>query len=276
MAMEQITRLQTMARLGFLARGVVYILLGYFALTASGTQGTTDILEAIQEAPLGTVLLVIVGLGLLGYGIYRLYGAYLGLDARHTGARGKAERIGHAASGLAHLVLAYIAFTGAFGDSSGSGGMGGSGSMGGGSGGTGEAAGTVASIPGGEILLYLIGLGFLGAAISQAKKAISGNFMYQLDPDVPDFAEPVGRAGYAARAVVFVVLGWQILSHMHSGNPEAVGGIGQALNTLRDTGWLFIVVAIGLLLFGVYSLIMARYRTIRDEDVLARLRARFS
>lgn len=270
MATEQITRLQNMARLGFFARGVVYILLGYFALTAGAAQGATDILQAIKEAPLGTVLLVIVGIGLLGYGIYRLYGAYIGIDARHTGARGKAERIGHAASGVAHLVLAYIALSSAFGGGSASSGASGSG------GGTGEAAGTAASMPGGEILLYLIGIGFLAAAVAQAKKAISGNFKYQLDPDAPGFAEPVGRAGYAARAVVFIVIGWQILSEMLAGNPEAVGGIGQALNTLRDTGWLFTVVAIGLLLFGVYSLIMARYRTIRDEDVLARLRARFS
>jgi hypothetical protein len=126
--------------------------------------------------------------------------------------------------------------------------------------------------PGGEILLWLIGIGFLLGAVAQAKKAITANFMYQLDADVPGFAEPVGRAGYGARAVIFVIIGWTIVQAMMAGNPEAVGGIGQALQTLQGTGWLFTVVAIGLILFGVYSLIMARYRTIRDEDVIARLK----
>ena len=264
---ERLTRLQTFARLGFLARGVVYILLGYFALSVGGSQGTTDILGAIKEAPLGTVLLVLVAIGLLGYGVYRLYGAWLGLDAQGSGAKATGKRIGHAASGLAHLVLSYIAFAAAFGERS-AGGAGG--------GGTGQAAGTVASMPGGTILLYLVGIGFLLAAIEQLIKAITAKFMSKLDPDAPDWAEWVGRAGYFARAIVFGVLGWQILSAMMAGNPRAVGGIGQVLSSLRDTGWLFTVVALGLILFGIYSLVMARYRTIQDEDVLSRLRSRFA
>ncbi|MBZ6377446.1 hypothetical protein B5C34_04895 [Pacificimonas flava] len=261
--MERITRLQTFARIGFLARGVVYILLGYFALTALGSQGTTDVLGAIKDAPLGNVLLALVGIGLLGYGVYRLYGAMIGIDAPGTGAKAAGKRIGHAASGVAHLFLGFIALRGVFSSSS-PGGSGGSG--------TGEAAGFVTDFPGGEILLWIIGLGFLLAAVAQAKKAITAKFMYRLDPDVPGFAEPVGRAGFAARAVVFVVIGWTIVQAMLNGNPEAVGGIGQALNTLQGTGWLFTVVAVGLLLFGVFSLIMARYRTIRDDDIIARLK----
>lgn len=262
--MERITRLQTFARLGFLARAVVYILLGYFALTTAGSPGPTGILAEIKDAPAGTALLALVGLGLVGYGIYRLYGAAIGLDAHGTGAKAVGERIGHAASGLAHLFLAYVALKGAFGDSGGP-------AEGGQQ--TGEAAGTVAAMPGGDILLYLVGLGFLLAALSQAKKAYTAHFMAELDPDVPRLAEPIGRVGFGARAIVFLVIGWQILSHMLAGRPEAVGGIEQALTSLRDTGWLFTLVAIGLLLFGVYSLVMARYRTIRDDDIIARLKA---
>ena len=260
--MDRITRLQNLARAGFLARGVVYILLGYFALTAFGSQGTADVLGAIKDVPLGNILLFLVGLGLLGYGIYRLYGAALGIDAQGTGAKATAQRIGHAASGAAHLVLGFIAMKGVFTSSE----------PGSGGGRAGEAAGTVADWPGGELILWIVGLGFLAAAVEQATKAITAKFMYELDPDVPGFAEPVGRAGFAARAVIFAVLGWQFVQALLAGNPEAVGGIGQVLSSLSDTGWLFTLVALGLLLFGVYSLIMARYRTIRDDDVLARLK----
>ena len=211
----------------------------------------------------GAILLSLVGLGLLGYGIYRLYGAWLDLQGHGSDAKGIAVRIGHAASGLAHIFLCYFAFKTAFG------------SPGGSSEGetAGQAAGTLASMPLGHILLAIVGIGFLAAAINQAVKAYTANFMALLDADAPAVAKHVGRAGYAARAVVFAVLGWQIASAALSGNTAAVGGIEQVLDSLRSTSWLYLAVAFGLLLFGLFSLVMARYRRIRNEDVLERLKS---
>ncbi|MGB3723064.1 MAG: DUF1206 domain-containing protein [Pacificimonas sp.] len=265
--MDRITRLQTFARVGFLARGIVYMLLGYFALTTASSQGTTGILGEIKDAPGGTVLLVLVGIGLLGYSIFRLYGAAVNIETG-TGLKNTGKRIGHAGSGIAHLALAYIALSGAF---SSDGAM--SGGPGGGSGGgSGEAAGLVASLPGGILLLILVGVGFLLAAIAQGRKAVTANFMHGLDADAPSRVKHIGRAGYAARTVVFVVLGWQVISAAMSDNADSIGGIGDVLGSLRDTQWLYIAVALGLIMFGVFSLVMARYRRIRDEDVLARFK----
>lgn len=267
-ASSRVTRVETFARIGFLARGVVYILLGYFALSTANADGPTGVLQEIRDMPAGTILLALVGIGLAGYGIFRLYGAAIDIQGDGSGAKGAGKRGGHAASGLAHLFLAYYALSSAFG-SDGSGGSGG-----GGSGGTEEqAASWLLTLPFGEILLALIGIGFLGAALNQAVKAYTAKFMFQLDADAPQFAEYVGRAGYAARAVVFFVLGWKVTSAALAGRANEVGGIGEVLNALRDPQWLYMIVAIGLLLFGVYSLVMARYRRIRDEDVLQRLRA---
>ena len=56
-------------------------------------------------------------------------------------------------------------------------------------------------------------------------------------------------------------------------NAESVGGIGQVLDSLRSNNWLYIAVAIGLLLFGLFSLVMARYRRITNENVLERLKS---
>ena len=249
--MSRVTNIENFARAGYLGRAVVYGLAGYLTLTTAESTGTTGVLEEIETMSAGGILLSLVGLGLLGYGIFRLYGA--GMDLQ-----------GHA-SGLGHLVLCYLAWKAALGLSGGS--SGGDGET------AGQAAGTLASMPMGEILLGIVGLGFLAAAINQAVKAYSANFMQLLDADAPAFAKHVGRAGYAARAVVFAVLGWQIASAALSGNAESVGGIGQVLDSLRSNNWLYIAVAIGLLLFGLFSLVMARYRRITNENVLERLKS---
>lgn len=261
--MSRVTNIENFARAGYLGRAVVYGLAGYLTLTTAGSEGTTGVLEQIKTMAGGAILLSLVGLGLLGYGIYRLYGALLDLQGHGSDAKGIAVRLGHAASGFAHIFLCYFAFKTAFGSSGGSS----EGET------AGQAAGTLASMPMREILLGIIGLGFLAAAANQAVKAYTANFMRLLDADAPAMAKHVGRAGYAARAVVFAVLGWQIASAALSGDTRAVGGIEQVLDSLRTTNWLYMAVAFGLLLFGLFSLVMARYRRIRNEDVLERLKS---
>ncbi|MGF1550600.1 MAG: DUF1206 domain-containing protein [Sphingomonadaceae bacterium] len=261
--MNRVTQLENFARAGYLARAVVYVLLGYFALTTAGggSEGTTDVLQQIKDVPAGSVLLILVAIGLFGYGVFRLYGAAIDIQGEGSDFKGAGKRIGHAASGLAHLVLAFLAAKFALGEG-GSGKGGGQGSA--------EAAQTASQFPGGETLLYIIGIGLLLAGLNQLVKAATGKFMALLDANAPSLAEILGRLGFAARAVVFGVIGWQVISTA-SGDSERIG-IGPALNALRDTGWLYMLVAAGLLLFGLFSLVMARYRRIRNEDVLRRLR----
>ncbi len=262
--MSRVTNIENFARAGYLGRAVVYGLAGYLTLTTAGSTGTTGVLEEIETMSGGPILLALVGLGLLGYGLFRLYGAWMDLQGHGSGAKGIAVRLGHAASGMAHIFLCYFAWKLAFGSSTGSSGDGDT---------AGQAAGTLASMPMGDILLALVGLGFLAAAINQAVKAYSAKFMTLLDADAPSLARHIGQAGYAARAVVFAVLGWQIATAALNGNAGSVGGIGQVLDSLRSMGWLYIAVAIGLLLFGLFSLVMARYRRITDDNVLERLKS---
>lgn len=255
--MQAVARLEKFARAGFLARGIVYILLGYFALATSGGQDATGVLQQIRDMTGGPLLLALVGIGLAGYGIFRLYGAATDVDRDGDDAKGIAKRVGHAASGLAHLLLAYLSFALAAGNGGGGGG-GDSGS---------SAASQTASMPGGDILLALVGLGFIGAAVSQLVKAASGKFMAQLGSRAPGWTEYLGRAGYAARALVFAIIGGQLLSMLFGGAQQV--GVEPALNSLRDTRWLFVLVAVGLMLFGIFSLVLARYRRVRDEDMVA-------
>ena len=263
--MDRVARLENFARAGYAARGIVYLLLGYFAIATAGgggAEGTSGVLRQIQDMPAGTILLVLVGLGLAGWGIYRLYGAAVDIQGKGTDAKGIGTRVGHVASGLGHLFLCYAALRLAFGN----------GSSGGGGSNEAQAASTASSLPMGETLIAIVGIGFAIAAFQQLAKAVTGKFMRLVDPDAPDFTEWLGRAGYAARGIVFGVIGWHILQVAFGSASGRQASIGGALTSLRDTGWLYTLVAAGLLLFGIFSLVMARYRRIQTENVLRRLK----
>lgn len=262
--MDRIRRIESFARAGYLARGIVYILLSYFALTTANVEdGPTGIFREILDSPGGTFLLVLLGLGLAGYGIFRMYGAALNLEGKGSDWKGRGARIGHAASGVAHLVMAGTALQLATGSTA-------SGSAGGG--GQQEAAGTVLTMPLGSVMLGIIGLFFLAAAAEQAKKAWSGNFMAKLDARAPEFTEIVGRIGYASRVVTFAIIGVSIIQAAWFSSSAQVEGIGGALERLSGSGLPYTLVAIGLFFFGVFSVVMARYRRIRNEDVITRLK----
>ena len=116
----------------------------------------------------------------------------------------------------------------------------------------------------GAVAIGLGGLGMLAAAAMNAKHAITGDFMNCIAGHAPRAVEGVGRAGHAARAVVFAIIGWSLIRAGWLESEGAVKGLGEALLSLRDMGPVYTLVAIGLLLFGAFSLVTARYRIIPD------------
>ncbi|WP_299309393.1 DUF1206 domain-containing protein [uncultured Croceicoccus sp.] len=247
-----------LVRLGFAARGVVYILIGYLFLSTTGQSqaddGARGAFDYLQDIPFGTPILYLCALGLLGYALYRLSSPLFDIEHYGSDKKGIAHRVGHGASGIAHLVLAYTAFQFAQGNKQSSGGTSGAE----------EATGTVLSMGFGPAIIGIVGLGFLIAGLMQGKKAITGDFMNRIAGRAPDFTKYLGHAGYAARAVVFVVIGWSLMQSAWFDSSSQVKSLGAAVASLRDDGVWFTLVAIGLLLFGVFSLVMARYRTVPD------------
>jgi hypothetical protein len=261
--MNRLRRLETFARAGWLARGVVYCLLAYIALTSAGASEATPqgVFQSIREMPGGTILLVLLALGLALYGAYRLYGAALDSDGKGSDAKGVTIRIGYCASGLAHFLLAWAALRLATGHS------------GGGDDREKKAAAMLLELPLGGTLLGAIGLGFLAAALHQAAKAWTTDFMKGLSAEAPAWVVPVGRAGLTARAIVFAVIGYSLVRAGWFGTAGEVKDLGEALSALTEYSALYIPVAAGLFLFGVHSFVEARWRRIRDEDVVRRLNA---
>lgn len=241
-----------LVRLGMAARGVVYLLIGYLALTAAREDpGPEGAFSWLQDVPLGTPMLYLAALGLVGYALFRLGSLVLDIENHGTDAKGISYRVAHGGSGFAHLGLAWAAVQFARGDAESSGG-------------TEAAAATLIAFPLGSLLLGLLGVGFLAAAAAQAKSAISASFMERIAANAPAFVEPLGRAGHAARAVVFAVIGGSLVQSAWLATSSQVKTLGEAVSSLADQGLFYTLVAAGLALFGAFSLLLARYRIIPE------------
>jgi len=242
-----------LVRLGYAARGLVYVLLGYLALSASGkaAAGPEASFNMLQDVPLGSAALYVVAVGLLAYAIYKFIAAIGDLERQGSDAKGIAQRTGYFASGLAHTVLAWTAYQFAHGDRKTSDGSG-----------TNQAASTLLTWEIGAVALGIIGTGFLVAAFFQARSAITAHFMRTVGAGAPAAICWIGRVGHAARAIVFLVIGWSLVKSAWLDTGAEAKGLGTALMSLKEQGSLYTMVAIGLLMFGVFSLIVSRFRVI--------------
>ncbi len=246
-----------LVRLGYAARGLVYILLGYLAISSSGnpSAGPEGSFDMLQDIPLGSAVLYVMAIGLLAYAIYKFLAAVIDLEHHGTEAKGIAQRIGYFASGLAHTLLAWTAFQFAHGDKQTSTG-----------GGDNQAASQLLSWDAGAVVLGIIGLGFLLGGVFQARTAFTAHFMRTVGAGAPGAVRWIGRVGHAARAIVFLLIGWSLIKSAWLNSGAEVRGLGDALMSLRDNEVLYTIVSAGLLMFGVFSLIVARFRIISEIE----------
>lgn len=259
--------MEIMARLGYGARGIVYCLVGGLALLAafgSGGQtgGSKSALQTLLNQPFGRVWLSAIALGLFGFAVWRIVEALTDADHRGTEWKALGVRAAHLISGGIYASLALFAVNLALGS--------------GGGGGEDQAAqgwtAWLLSQPFGQWLVGLIALGVAASGLGFAWKGWKGDVMaYLALPSGADrWVLPLGRLGYAARGVVFVVVGiFLVLAALHSNSSE-VRGLGGALQSVQSQpfGWVLLgFVAAGLFAFGVFGLVQARYRHLDAPDL---------
>ena len=252
------------ARLGFAARGLVYLLIGVFAIDVAFDGGQPSdnqgVLGTLADAPFGRLLLALCALGFAGYAFWRLTEAILDPEMRSRDFKGKFERLGYALSGIVHAGLAVTAARLALRKAPASLGSPGD-----------EAAQSWSAClldqPAGPLLVAFVALSLLAVAVAQGVKAYQANFD-ELDGDVPAPRQVrwIGQAGYAARALVFAMIAWFLINVLLNRDPQEAGGLGAALRELREQDHgpsLLLIVATGLALFGIFSFVEARYRCLK-------------
>ena len=254
-----------LARFGYAAKGVVYTIIGGLAALAAFTGGgrTTDSRGAFEEIlsqSYGKLLLGAIAVGMAAYAIWRIVQAVKDTENKGSDAKGIARRIGYAAIGGIHIGLAYSAAQLIFG----------SGGRSRGDAASKEWTATLLAQPFGQWLVGAAGLGFIAFALSQFYKAYTAKFREKLktnemDEKTQTFATRSGQAGLTARGVVFGIIGvFLILAALHSNAGEA-RGLSGALRALEQQSygqWVLGIVALGLIAYGLYMLVMARYRRI--------------
>jgi hypothetical protein len=247
------------ARAGIAARGAVYVVIGVLAVKlALGDGGkATDqqgALHTIAKQPAGTLLLVLVAIGLAGYASWRLLRAALGGT---QGADDLKDRIDGAASGISYAILFFAAVKILVGS-------------GGGGSNPDKTAGGVLGWPGGPWLVGLAGLIMVGVGLQQGYKGISRSFMEKTDTNrMHDHVErgytALGVFGHLARMVVFGLIGYFLVKAALDFDPDKAVALDGALAKLANAPYgpvLLGIVAAGLIGFGAFSLVESRYRRV--------------
>jgi hypothetical protein len=253
---------EALSRAGFLARGLVYGIIGLlaFEVAVSDTGKLTNqqgAIKTVANQQLGQFLLGLLAIGLGGYAIWRLFRAALGHGPED--ADSTLERVGGLASGLVYGGLCVVAIEVLTGSSS--------------SGPASKPDQTTAGVfdwPAGRLLVGTAGVVLLGVAAYQLVKGIRQSFLEELKTGemsvgLETWVRWIGTIGHVARAIVFGLVGWFLLKAAYEFDAKEAVGLDGALTKIltADYGpWLLGLVATGLIAFCLYSITEVRYRKI--------------
>jgi uncharacterized membrane protein len=258
---------EKLARAGFAARGVVYTIIGIFAISAafgSGqTEGSKGAIESLTGSTWGQVVLGFLAIGLFGYGLWRLLSGAIDLENEGSGKKAAAKRVAYVVSGLAHFALSIYAAALLLGNG------------GGGSGGGAQSmTAKLMQQPFGPYLVIFAGIIAFIVAAAQLSKAIKEKYRKHIAlPDAHGVSNKLIKFGIISRAVVFAIVGVFLVYAGITVSPENAKGFSGALSWLQQQSYGSIIlglIGIGLLGFALYSFLQARYRIIPDPEDEAR------
>ncbi|MFP4008023.1 MAG: DUF1206 domain-containing protein, partial [Spirulinaceae cyanobacterium] len=228
--------METLARLGYATKGIVYGIIGVLAVmaafTAGGqTTGTQGALGFISAQPFGQFLLTLTAIGLFAYALWRLIEAILDPEHKGSDAKGIVKRIGYAMSSLIYGVLAVQAVLIVIGNISQSQ------ASSGGNDSKSDWTAWVMQQPFGRWLVGLVGAIIIGVGFYRIYKAYKIKFrrtlnLAELDQEQTTWAVRISRIGIAARGVVFALTGFFLLRASTQYDPNEVKGLDGILGTL--------------------------------------------
>lgn len=248
-------------RIGYAAKGTVYFVVGILAgIAAIGdggrTTGSKGAIQEIGQQSFGQVLLVLLGIGLGCYAIWRFLAAIFDAEGKGTDAKGIVIRASFFVSALIHAGLAFAALSALSGGNSGDG--------------EGDARSMTARLmemPLGPWLVILAAIAVAGAGIMQWSRAIKEKYRNKFDLDGRAAAqrhwiERISKMGLLARGLVFLLIAFFLAQAGWEADASAARGFGGALAVLAQHSygpWLLGMTALGVICYGIYCAVVAIY-----------------
>jgi hypothetical protein len=255
---------ERLERLGYVVRGLIYVIIGVLALQlalgAGGATATpTSAIALIGRQPQGKLLLVVIAAGLAGYSLWGFVRAILDPLGRGTDAKGLLDRAGFLLSGVSYGILLLATVQTLLNKPSSSA-----------AGGTAGVPASLMSGPMGKWLIIAFGLFWIAAGAGQVMTAYVAHFTRDLKTSTMSAQEIktatwLGRIGFAARGIVFALIGVIILQTAFAVGAKQASGFDGALAALAHAPYgevLLGAVAVGLILFGAYSALCAKWNKI--------------
>ena len=250
-----------LARAGLVARGIIYVLIGILAIgIAFGNSGhkadQSGAVRVVASTPIGALLLWLLVAGFIGMALWRLsealYGAP-GPDGRKASTR--------LIAGVKVVLYGFIAF-GIMKYALGLGAPKSSDQQ------TVDLTSTAMREPGGRIIVGIVGAVLIGAGAFLAWRAFTKKFVEEIrtgemSPQTRRTVVALGRVGGIARGIVFGAAGLFLLIAAVTARAHQAKGVDATLRAFTKTPagpWLLVLVALGLVVFGLYSFAEARWR----------------
>jgi hypothetical protein len=252
-----------LGRVGLAAQGASFTIVAVLALALALDEGgkATDPQGAfvtVAKHAWGRWLLVMLAAGLAGYAVWRFAEAFFDRARAGAGLRGRAERAVKFVQGGVYAALAVAAVRIVLGAKPSSGRS------------AKSATADVLSWPGGEFLVAAAGIAIIAVGVANAYWGIAARFKEGLRTDELSrreerFITGLGTAGFLSLTVVFGIVGWFLLQAARDHRSDETVTLGGALSKIAHAAygpWLLALTAIGLLAFGLFAFVQARYHRV--------------